>query len=38
MVNLLLACITVIGIMLVILTADNKIHQLTDEEIEELTK
>ena len=36
--NLLLACITVIGIMLVILVGDNKIHQLTDEEIEKLTK
>lgn len=38
MVNLLLACITVIGIMLVILVGDNKIYQLTDEEIEKLTK
>lgn len=38
MVNLLLTCIIVIGIILVILVGDNKIHQLTDEEIEKLTK
>ena len=38
MVNLLLACITVVGIMLAVLLGDNKIHQLTDEEIEKLTK
>lgn len=38
MVNLLLACITVVGIMLVILVGDNKICQLTEEEIEKLTK
>ena len=38
MVNLLLACITVVGIMLTVLVGDNKIHQLTDEEIEKLTK
>ena len=38
MVNLLLAFITVVGIMLAVLVGDNKIHQLTDEEIEKLTK
>ena len=38
MVNLLLTCIIIIGVMLVILVGDNKIHQLTDEEIEKLTK
>ena len=38
MLNLLLACITVIGIMLAVLVGDNKIYQLTDEEIEKLTK
>ena len=38
MVNLLIACITVVGIMLAVLFADNKIHQLTEEEIEKLTK
>ena len=38
MVNLLLTCITVVWIMLVMLVGDNKIHQLTDEEIEKLTK
>ena len=38
MVNLLLACITVVGIMLAVLVGDNKIHQLTDEEIEKLKK
>ena len=38
MVNLLLTFIIIIGVMLVILVGDNKIHQLTDEEIEKLTK
>ena len=38
MLNLLLACVTVVGIILAVLVGDNKIYQLTDEEIEKLTK